>query len=523
MKARVSLFFKSAVIFLVFFSLFLGGHFLTKGFTSSDDPYYHAKHALLIEQSGKLNLVEPWLEFHFFNYAPTDPWWGFHLGEALFIHWFGLMAGVKIYASFLAGLVFLVFYLILNRLDIKYPEIFTGFLFFSSAIFGFRLFLERPHLLSMIVMPLALFFLFKKKNWSLFILAIFYTLSYHLAPLLIFQTIAYLAVDFYVNKRLNLKPLIASSAGFLVGALIHPQGLNYLYVMLITVGQIMYLKLTGVNLSIGTELRIIGFPDFLAANFLVVALWSLAITLFLSLRKNYRDSVKNNFLFLYSSFWLIVTLLVNRGVEFWLPMVILFSATQLNSFVKTEEFRLAKIWLRTKTNLKVVVFFIVSILMIIVFNNLNDTFFNLYQVDTDKLSSSYEQANDWLKANTEKDSVIFYNSWGMWPMMFFYNDYNHYLIGMDPTLTYEFNHQYYWIWQNISYNGLYCDRSESGLNLSAKEQINLAPTAIRTVFQSKYAVVLNQEQGNLIKTFNSLKSQVKLVFKNDDLLIYEIL
>jgi len=48
------------------------------------------------------------------------------------------------------------------------------------------------------------------------------------------------------------------------------------------------------------------------------------------------------------------------------------------------------------------------------------------------------------------------------------------------------------------------------------------PLAIKRDFLAKYAVVLNDEASNLIRTLNNLRAEVKLVFKNKDLLIYEI-
>lgn len=224
----------AGLVFLFFFILFVSAHLLNSGFASSDDPYYHAKHAALMAQSGNLTLLEPWLEFHFFNYAPSDPWWGFHLGMALFIYWFGPILGVKIFVSFLGALVFLVFYTILKKLKIAPAAVWIFLLFFSSTIFGYRLFLERPHLLSMIFFPLSIYFLVKNKNFWLFILTLAYTLAYHLAWLAVFLAALYILVDGYHKKRVNLKPLIAAGGGVLAGVIIHPQSLNYLYFMFIT-------------------------------------------------------------------------------------------------------------------------------------------------------------------------------------------------------------------------------------------------------------------------------------------------
>ncbi|MDD4900995.1 MAG: hypothetical protein PHS62_02690 [Patescibacteria group bacterium] len=513
---------KSFLVFIVFFSLFFAAHFFISGFVSADDPYYHAKHAFLMEQSGRLDLVEPWLEFHFFNYAPVDPWWGFHLGLALFIHCFGLSSGVKIFASLLAALVFSVFYLVLNGLRAKHPLVWTFLLFFSSTTFSYRLFLERPHLLSMIVLPLAFLFLVKGKNFWLFILSLSYVLCYQLAPLIILLALAYFIVDIYANKRINLKPLIAAAGGILVGTILHPAGMNYFYVMFITFGRILFLKLTGVDLNIGSEVQLTSFSDFLNCNFLVLLLYIFSMGLFLSLKKFKKNSVVSDFLFLCSSFWLLITLLFPRGVEYWLPATFIFSAVIFSDFSAEEEFAQIKNWLADKINFRIAGFFIFSALFLIIFYNLSNVFCSLYYSKTSEQGENFRQANNWLKANTKKDSVVFYDNWGMWPMMFFYNDYNHYVIGMDPTFTYEYDARTYWLWRNISSQGLYCDQPDLCLNISPAEQIKSVPLAIKTVFRSKFVVASNYQGSNLIKTLNNLKDQASLVFENKDLLVYEI-
>jgi len=513
---------KLLLIFFFFFSLFFIAHLQVGGFVSADDPYYHAKHAFLIEQSGWLNLVEPWLEFSFLNYAPVDLWWGFHLGMALSIHFFGLFLGVEIFISFLAALVFLVFYFVLNKLEIKHSLFWTLFLFFSSTIFGYRLFLERPHLLSMIILPLAILCLIKGRNFWLFALSLFYVLCYHLAPLIILFTFIYSVVAAYAGKGINLKPLLAAAGGILAGIIIHPNSLNYLYVMSITLVKILFLKFSGVDLNIGGEVQFMNFFEFLKNNFLVLFLYVSAAAIFLPSKKRNSNLAIGSFLFLYSSLWFIVALAVPRAVEYWLPAVILFAAFMLNNFFKTDDFKQIKYWLAQRINIKAVGFFFVSVLIIIIFNNLSNIFLNLSDNKTGERGVNYEQASIWLKANSKKDSVVFYDNWSMWPMMFYYNDYNHYIIGMDPTLTYEYDAPTYWLWRNISASGLYCDQPRLCLSLSPGEQIRFVPQAVKTVFRAKYALVSNYKDSNLIKTLNNLKNQAELVFKNKDLAIYEM-
>lgn len=512
---------KIFLVFLVFFVLFLIIHLLINGFTSLDDPYYHAKHALLIAQSGQLNLVEPWLEFHFFNYAPTDPWWGFHLGLALFIHLFGLFLGVKIFASLLGALVFLVFYLILNNLSIKYPLVWTWLLFSASSVFTYRLFLERPHLLSMIVLPLALLLLIKGRNFGLFALSLFYALCYDLAPMIILAALIYSAVEAQANRRINLRPLIASAGGILIGIIIHPESLNYLYIIFMQLWQTFFLKFTGIDLGIGSESQLMDFSGFVSSNFLVLLFYVAAVVLFLALRKYNQNKVSGNFLFLYSGFWFLVTLAVPRGVEYWLPSVVLFIALVFNNFWSTAEFNQIWHWLAKKLNFKVFIFFLLSLAVLIIFNNLSNAFSLIYQ--TKSLDyQSFEQANFWLKSHTKEDSIIFYNNWGMWPLMFFHNNHNRYIHGIDPTFLYEYDHKLFWLWKNISYYGLYCDRQEICLDASPRDNARLIKMAIKEKFQADYILLPNNQDQPLAKFLISDKKNFLKVFNNEKVLIYKL-
>jgi len=44
---------------------------------------------------------------------------------------------------------------------------------------------------------------------------------------------------------------------------------------------------------------------------------------------------------------------------------------------------------------------------------------------------------NWLKENTVKDEIIIHSSWDEFPMLFYYNDYNQYMAGLDPTFFYK--------------------------------------------------------------------------------------
>lgn len=512
---------KIFLVFLGFGALFLASQLSIKGFFSDDDPYYHAKHSALMAESGNFALVRPWLRFHFFNYAPTDPWWGFHVIQALFIKFFNIIIGTKILASLLASLAFTVFYYILKKQNVFFPLFWTALYFSSSALFLGRLLLERPFLLALSVLPLAFYYASRKKYFYLFLLSLVYALFYNLAPLVIFLAVFYAAIEYLTIKQVDLKIIIAAAAGVTAGFLLHPYSLNYIFVAGVHFFQVIFLKFGGVNLSVGDEIQTPGFIYFIRANFLAIIFYLLAVIIFFGLKKM-RWSAANYFLFAYSFFWFFITLILPRGVEYWLPLGWIFIALAFNDFYASYEYGQIKDFFARLFNLKVLSFFIISFMAVIIFCNYSLIYLNIHSQNQNQFPAAMAQANDWLKANTPAGSLIFYNNWGLWPLMFYYNDYNQYITGVDPTFLYEYDHKLFWLWNNISYYGLYCDRPETCLDASPRDNARLIKTAIKEKFQADYILLANNQDQPLAKFLRSSQKNFIKVFNNEQVLIYKI-
>lgn len=512
---------KLFLIFLVFFALFLTVHLMINGFSSFDDPYYHAKHSALMAETGDFTLVRPWLKFHFLNYAPTDPWWGFHVMQALFIKFFGLVAGIKILASLLAALALTVFYFILKKRPVRFPLLWTALYFSASAFFLGRLLLERPLLLSFMALPLAFYYASRKKYVYLFLLSLVYALFYNLAPLVILLVIFYAVAEYLTAKLLDLKIIIAAAGGILAGFLLHPYSLNYIFVAGVHFFQVVFLKFRGINLSVGDEIQTPGFLDFIRANFLAVIFYLLAVVIFLGGKKNKGGNTVNYFLFAYSFFWFFITLLLPRGAEYWLPLGWLFIAFVFNDFYLSPEYSQLKNFLAERVNLKVLGFFVMSIIFVIILYNFSLAGLAIYERNRKQAPAALAQANDWLKKNTPAGAVVFYNNWGLWPLMFYYNTHNQYILGMDPTFLYEYDQELFWLWKNISYYGLYCARQSACLEIAPRDNAKLIKTAIKEKFQADYILLINNEEQPLAKFLLSDKRDFLRVFENERVLIYK--
>lgn len=514
------------LVFIAFFAIFLLFHSVAVGFSSSDDPYYHAKHSLLMVQSVNLTLLEPWIEPHFLNYAPTDPWWGYHLLLAGTIAFFGPIWGSKVLSALLAALAILVFYIILNVLSARRPLVWTFLFFSSSAAFLYRLLLHRPHLLSVVLLPLIYILASRRRYWWLFALSILYTLFYQLAPLSGVIVIVYLFVYWHQTREFDLKLLIANLGGILVGVILHPQAFNYLYVMFLSLWQVSYLRLAGINLDVGGEARAVTFLEWLRPNLAALGFYVAALAISVANFSFFKKQKKRHWLALgvLSIVWFVVSLLMRRGVEYWQPFAWLFIAVTLSMFATFPE------WCRLKYRAgflwgRIARFFIHTTLMAILL--LNVIWVLLVFVGDEPKRTSYDfyfrQAAEWLSKNTVAGEVVFYNNWSFWPIMFYYNDRNRYLAGMDPTFLYEYDPKLFWIWRNISWDGVYCDQPEPCLSLSPRESIERVVGAIRNKFRARWVLLNNNADLPLYKILTTRQQDFRRVYENKGLIVFKII
>lgn len=509
---------------VIFFAVFLGGQASIRGFWSNDDPYYHARHSALINETNNLALAEPWLGMHFFSYIPNDPWWGYHLAMAGFIHWFGIVWGSKILTALLGALIFAVFYFILAVYKTPQPWLWTILFLGSSREFISRLALERPHLLAPLVLLAAWFLASRKKYFYLAALCLVYTLAYHLSPLVMVVVGVELVVDFFQNRRLDLKLLRASLGGILAGLIIHPQTLNYIYIMYVEIWRVLSLRFQGIDLNIGGEVVTLPFGEFLLANALPLLFCLVGLALVLVCRPTWPSKIKSRLYSLaaLSGLWFVVALVVPRGIEYWLPFSWLFCALVFGALGQSQEGKKIKdLWqmFASSQALNLLFYGVLAILLAVNFMAFG---LAVKEQNKDSFVQQIKEAAEWLKSNTPDKSIVFYDNWGYWPLMFYYNQNSRYLIGMDPTFAYEYNHELYWTWRNISGNGLVCDQSDGCPRSSPRQAVAGVADAIRNQFQSEYILAKNDAQSRFYKVLAVRKQDFEKVFGNDGFLIYQL-
>lgn len=498
-------------VFLLFFCLFLLGQIVKVGFFDYD-AYYHAKHSALMAATGNIFLVDPWVDYHFLSYAPVDPYWLFHVLTAGLIRIFGTMLGVKIISAITAASIFLCFYIISKKLDLKKSFLFTVLFFISSSSFLFRLLLERPLVISISCSLLGLYFIIKKKYFSLGIISTIYILLYNLAPILLFPVVADLFIQKIYKQKLDLKPLIATLSGLTIGLLLHPHTLNYIILIYSHFIQIFWLKLRGVSLPSGMEIQVYNFTSFIKYNILALVSFVVTLAVYLSLRLDGKKKYILDLLLILSTTWFLLATVIPRAVEYWIPFGWLFIVS-----LYTHLFPHPKNQSAEKK-----IFFVI---LLIFFSFL--PLYNLYKYINRENKSidlkSYEEVNDFLIKNTDQNTRIFYPMWSRFPKFFYGNTHNLYIAAFDPVFTYNYNPEFFWIYYHMVDSGLYCNTQKLCVNSLApnknKEAIHLA---FKIILKTPIIIIEKNSQSPLLPILVHDKINYEQIFENDIFLVFRL-
>jgi hypothetical protein len=99
-------------------------------------------------------------------------------------------------------------------------------------------------------------------------------------------------------------------------------------------------------------------------------------------------------------------------------------------------------------------------------------------------ADEFAAASRWLEANTPAGSRVFSTDWDDFPLLFFQNSHNTYLIGLDPTYMYQYDPSLYLTWRAITRgeidmpSGVIRDRFGSRYVISDRDHLSFYETAI---------------------------------------------
>ena len=506
-----------------------GAHFTRlqwNNYIGDPDGFYHAKIAIFIKRGLILKSL-PWMQFTTLKDSFTDHHWLYHLFLIPFtyLHQNPLIA-VKIATVVFAVASVLVFYWLLKKMKISYAWLWAT-LFITLEANSFRFFLVKANSLSLLVIWLLIYALFKEKTWLLFILGFIYVWLYGGWPLALLIFIVFL-ISRLVYKKLhtsklkvfwarlvkvlekkkaathsNLRLFLYLIAGLIAGLIINPYWPRNIYFYYQQVWQIGVVNFAS-KFSVGGE----WYPmDFLTIITAFPHIFILACILIIFLIFRYKKASQLTwFSFLSSFIFLILTMKSRRYIEYLSPFLLLFVASAFTDFKHTiNKKKLKKWWNMAPKYVRSYLVIVLLSFLILVFPAVLGKTWNA-PINTKWNVEKFLPAAQWLGNNTMPGSTIFHDDWDNWPALFYHNDKNYYLVGLDPTFMYNFDTELH----------------QSYVNITTGVEKNDVAKQIQEKFQSNFVFIEKENHQEFINNL-MIDGSAQRVYEDEETIIFKIL
>jgi hypothetical protein len=442
-----------------------------------NDGYYHIRWAKMLRESFPhlpafkalpLTILD---EQHY-----ADHHYLFHL--LLIPFTFGdLRFGAKLAAVVFSTLGILSLFALLVAYRVRYRWLWLGPLIASSEPFLYRMSMTRAPALSLALLGVGGYLILKRKPVLLALLSVVFAWSYSLFPLMMALAVAHAIAIYLSERRFEFRSILASGIGIIAGLLINP----YFPKNLTLFREHLLMKTAGTySVDVGVE----WYPY---ETWVIVGSSALAFIIYFAglLAFDYRSrvrDVKPLFFLLVSTMFLLMAFKSRRFIEYWPPFGVAFAAFTISPKLETVSFD----WM-ARTRDRAIAALAASAVTVAAVVGMGLV---ILQARADVRSEAdpfaYRGASEWLAANTPAGSIVFNTDWDDFPMLFYYNPNNAYIVGLDPTYLYDRDRE---LWK------LYAD-------ITLGNESNPAPL-IRDRFRAQYVFTDNEHSDFLQITEDS--------------------
>lgn len=483
------------------------------------DSFYHAKMALLMRDHGIIKTF-PWLgNFTVLGQAYTDQHFLYHIFLIPFVTTLQPIIGLKLATVILASAFIVTFYWLLRRFRIRFAFFFS-LLPLLMGPFIFRASLAKAPSLSLILLFFGLWMIVEGRWKMLFAFSFFYVWAYGGFSLIVIVSGLYLGVEIalqivkkirrhrvawrqLVFPKMAWLTFLSTCTGVAAGLLINPyfpQNLTFYRYQLFEIGIKNYRDSIGVG---GEWYPYQPFALFTGSLFLTIALILTGVAAYFIWKRLTRRDL---FMFLLTVFFLVLTLKSRRYVEYYIPVACLFSFSILGTALQRFSWlRLARTFNELRPRLKIAVFitllyFFITVPALVIKN------FNSDRTDLASGFSytKFQRSSQWLAQHSRTGDIVLHSSWDEFPLLFYYDDVNVYIGGLDPTFMYLADKDMYQKWVDVTV----------GNTTTGAYEI------IKNDFRARY-VFASQGHAAMKRTLANDPSFVKR-YEDNEAIIYEV-
>ena len=439
LSARNSLL-AGSLFFLVAFAYLVLIQFSTPDLPDNDG-FYHIKMAWLMRTEG-LKPDFPWLPLSILNSRQFyDHHFLFHV--ALIPFTFGdLIQGAKWAAVFFASLALLSLFWLFKSQRLPHAWLWALASLAISPAFLYRMSLPRAQSLSLVVLILGLGMMLKGRFKFLLPLAFVYVWLYDAFPLLFILAGLYSLGVGLVERRLELRPLLYAGLGTVFGMLINPY---FPHNLVFATLHILPKLGEATAARVGNE----WFPYettqlIRQAGPALLAFLSGAFALGLSGRRmESRTAVS----FLAATLFGLMLFQARRFVEYFPAFALIFAAFAWTAFIAPAPVEASGGQFLRRIRPHLLPALCLALLLPLAWYTFSQSGESIQRA---KPSTLYASASAWLQANTPAGERIFQTDWDDFPRLFYYNNHNTYLVGLDPTYMQLYDAEMYDLWAAIT-------------------------------------------------------------------------
>ncbi|MEK9184055.1 MAG: hypothetical protein AAB890_03220 [Patescibacteria group bacterium] len=504
---------------------------LTYNQITDADGFYHIKHSWIYRQQGVLDSSFPWAQYSVINQYSGDIWYGFHVLLLPFTFFSNLVSGIKIGSvAIMAGSLLLV-WLAFHRLKFSAPLFWLLFFTFASADALYRFTTLRPHPISLALSLLIFSFLIvrlespKKHFWVLLVIASVFSwvhLSMSWLPVLIVLTIG--GIRLLKHQRPDYLSSFAVVLGLLVGWFARPNFWETAKIAYIQIVQLFLSK--DLPLRFGRELTPFVWENFVD-QLIPITLFLLAgISVLFYLMFRERDGFFRNLfncstpalaslvltaIFGYMSFGV-----ARRSIEIFVGFAVIFLASisglfleKYPGFLKRVTSDIGKLAL---TGAVLTLLFFMAVKNIYRFSTYVPHSFDPRQL---------QEVSNWLKEHTRPGQIVFNIHWDRFAQLFFWNDHNYYINGMDPIFQYAYSPELYW--KTHFYAIDKATEFTCGEIRCTEEQLISTYEALKRDFKASYLILEKRRNPELKKFLEGVRApQFYVAIETADEVLYYI-
>jgi hypothetical protein len=341
-----------------------------------------------------------------------------------------MQMGAKWAAVTFSSLGILSLFGLLLAFDVRYRWLWLAPVIAASEPFLYRMSMTRAPALSLGMLGLGAYLILKRKYAWLGLLSFAFVWYYSLFPLIFIFTALYAVAVYLAERRIEWRAPLWSLAGILAGLVVNPyfpKNWRLLYehvLMKATAG-------SGYAVDVGVEWYPYDAWDLLRLSGLAFVIFFAGLAAF-EYRRRARDLKPLFFLFV-SLVLLLMMFKSRRFVEYWPPFAVIFAAFTISP--RLVEFDRA--WFTRKRE-RATAAIAAAIAAVLIGATMIVT---VGQARADMKAEpdphDYKGASQWIAANVPAGAMIFNTDWDDFPMLYYYNPNNPYIVGLDPTYLYD--------------------------------------------------------------------------------------